>query len=82
MEALIGDFLLVLLFGSVASTNYVAWRAMRRQLQDVQALVSRLDDRLRLASSELQFINIEVAKIRDWINSRTVIGGVLDLNRR
>lgn len=81
MDALIGDFLLALLFGSVALINYVAWRAMQRQLADVLALVSQLDDRLRLVGSELQSINIDVAKIEAWINSRTVIGGVLDLNR-
>ena len=82
MEALIGDFLLALLFGSVALINYIAWRAMQRQLQDVQALVATLDERLGLANSELQFINVEVAKIGEWINSRRLIGGVLDLNQR
>jgi hypothetical protein len=81
IDALIGDVLLALLFGSVALSNYIAWRAMRRQLEDVQALVSQLDDRLRIVSSELQSINIDVAKIEAWINSRTVIAGVLDLNR-
>jgi hypothetical protein len=61
--------------------NYAVLKEIHSELKGLRADADDLVSKLRVASGELQSINVQVADISERVNARTLLGSGFDASR-